>query len=118
MTKQVLRLMWMLVAAIYLDACTTLQPLPSTGGPPWAALHAGDQVRITTRDGQARMFKVTSASPQSVCGAPECIDTKDAVLVEREQVDGARTTLLVMSIVLLVALMALAAAGPPINALP
>lgn len=101
--------------AAQLAACTSLQPLPSTGGPPYQALHAGDEVRIVTRDGKAHEFKVTGAPEGSVCGAGQCIGVSDIASIDRRDIDGGRTALLIVGILLLVVL-GVAAGSPPIGA--
>jgi hypothetical protein len=93
----------------YLGACTTLQPLPESAGPPSAAIHVGDTVRITTRDGQPHELRITSVSPESVCGAAACIDTREVASVERQEIDPLKTTLLVVGVAALVALIVAAA---------
>ena len=71
------RLVVAITLASYLCACTTLRPLPESAGPPAAAVHVGDSVRIVTSDGRRHEFKVSGLSEGSVCGDAGAMDREN-----------------------------------------
>ena len=114
-----------LALCVSLCACTTMRPVPVTGaeGAPVdpksyaSQLQVGDELKVTTRDGESRRIKVTSVSETAVDGttrkgAPISIPTGEIRAIERKQVSAAKTVGLTAGTLAVIALLvALAAAS-------
>lgn len=91
--------------AATLTACVT-RPVPSLGvgaeGAQTIEVRRGDTLRILTRDGRRRSFRVQEADTNALHSARETIQIADLVFVEREQVSGGRAALAGATMVLIV----------------
>jgi len=111
---------WVLM--LTLTGCATMSPI--AGSPTelqqrvaaGELLRPGDQVRITTADGNRHEFRVTSVSGYSIDGKQESILVKDIFAVEKREASIGGTVVLVMVTALAAtALVAVAAVHHPGN---
>lgn len=99
-----LRTALVLALCVSLCACTTMRPLPLTGADGTAVdpksyasqLHAGDKLKIRTRDGESHRIKVTSVSETAVDGTTRkgahiSIPTDQITGIKRKQVSVVKT---------------------------
>lgn len=107
-TAVVVLVSWCLVA------CTTLQSLPVNAGSqqPPPSLAAGDEVTLVLNSGEQVALKVQSADATAVqgkvsaSGADRSVAWADVQRVEQRKADALKSTLLVVAIVLVGAVLA------------
>jgi hypothetical protein len=102
-----------LVLCLNLLACTTLQSLPLNVSPPTAAtlddagVKPGDKLVLGTASQASRALKVTALQTDALVGIDEAsqspvrVPYADIVALQRQQLDGWRTGLVVLGVVLL-----------------
>jgi hypothetical protein len=95
-------------SCLALLACTTLRPLESDPVALQQTLHPGDKVEITTAQGQSLHFKLTGVDARGLHGDGHDVAYADLRSVDREEMAGGRTALLVLGVI---AVGAAAAAG-------
>lgn len=82
-----------------LSACMTLVPLGSNSSQ-WASqLKTGDEVQVTLHDGSQQTFKVSAVETDALTGDGKRIAFADIQQLARNQIDGTRTTLLVIGVI-------------------
>jgi hypothetical protein len=101
---QRLRTALVLALCVSICACTTMRPVPVTGadGAPvepkshTSHVQVGDELKVTTRDGESHRIKVTSVSETAVDGTTRkdahiSIPTDEITAIKRKQVSVAKT---------------------------
>jgi hypothetical protein len=92
-----IRSTWVLLIAITLVGCTSLQAMQGTpaelqqGIATGGTLHAGDRVRITTADGRMHELTVSAVGNDSVAGGGEVLPLTTIVAVEKRIVNRGKT---------------------------
>jgi hypothetical protein len=84
--------------------CTTLKPLGVYAEPQaiLTQIKPGDKVRLTTRDGNVREFKLKESTAQQLVGEDEVVNLSDIKDIERREFSAWKTTFLVVGTVILV----------------
>ena len=103
----------LLAAAVALSmlGCTTIQPLTANGSQLATTLKAGDQVEITTNNGQQLKFKVDTVDANGVQGGGQRVAYNDIQSISRKQMDSQKTLWVVLGVVAAGALAAAAGGG-------
>lgn len=103
----------LLAAAVALSmlGCTTIQPLTANGSQLAATLKPGDQVEITTNNGQQLKFKLDTVDANGVQGGSQRVAYNDIQSISRKQMDRTRTTMVVLGVLAAGALAAAAGGG-------
>ena len=82
-----------------LVACTTLIPLGNNSGQ-WASqLKPGDTVQLTRQDGSQHELTLTAVETDALLAGGQRIAFSDVRQLARKQMDGTRTTLLVVGLI-------------------
>jgi hypothetical protein len=90
---------WLTASSLMLlSACTTLVPLGSNSSQWSSQLKSGDTVQITRQDGSEQELKLTAVEADALIGANQRVAFSDIRQLARKQVDGTRTTLLVVGV--------------------
>jgi hypothetical protein len=86
--------------------CTTLKPLGVSAAPQsiLTQIKPGDNVRLTTRDGKVREFKLKEATAHQLVGEDEEVNLSDITDIERREFSAWKTTFLVVGTVILVSI--------------
>lgn len=80
-------------------ACTSMVPLGNNSSQ-WASqLKAGDTVQVTRQDGSQAELKLTAIDADALIADGQRIAFGDIRQLARKQVDGTRTTLLVVGLI-------------------
>ena len=87
-----MRIAALIVATVYLCACSTLVPLGSSPDAAGYAVESGDRVVLATRDGGMHDFTVTHAGPEEICGKDECVRAADITGAQRQVPKPAHVT--------------------------
>jgi len=94
----------LLIPAVVACGCTTMRVVqrpaaPGTTDPPASAVEtvrAGDQVRVTLRDGRQFRFQVLAVDNTGIVAVDHSrYDTADILRLERKSFSGAKTAILV-----------------------
>jgi hypothetical protein len=96
-----LQLAWRLLPLVFVAACTTVIPVPSSGpGGDLFGIAVGDRVVITTKRRVEHVFDVASVTPESICGEDECVRVSDIEGIGRHEVDALPTAGMVLGQIL------------------
>ena len=82
-----------------MSACTTLQPLSNDAASLQQSLHPGDQVELTTADGQDLRFKLAAVDASGLHGGGHDVAYTDIRSIDRRETSGGRTALLVLGVI-------------------
>jgi hypothetical protein len=106
--KKQLRVMMIVCMCAALAACTSLRTVLDTQAgltsPAQPPLAPNDRLTITTRDGTQTQVTLTKATAEFIEGSqakdaqPRHFDLAEVVKIERREIDGVKTTLLVIAI--------------------
>jgi len=97
--KHWLRTMVMGLLTCLSSACMVLAPLGSDPAQWQAQLKPGDTVQVTLRDGSQKEFKLGAIESDALSGSGQRFAFADISQLARKQMDGTRTTLLVVGLV-------------------
>lgn len=84
-----------LIPIVMLCGCTTMTAAGSQPGEVMRKVEIGNKVRVVTKDGQSRVFKVTQMTSEYIGGKEVQVRYDDIAQVEVKQLDGWRTAFLV-----------------------
>ncbi|MBS0664195.1 MAG: hypothetical protein JSR48_13095 [Verrucomicrobia bacterium] len=103
----------LLSLSLLLAGCTTLRTtsVPSGQAGEKPAIKVGSHIVAHTRDGQAHAFKVTAIEPTAFVGEHEKVSFEAITQLEVKKIEPVGTTILVVSGVALVVIIAAAASG-------
>ena len=98
--------------ALSLSACSTMRPIDLGGRPVTAVLAPGELVRVWMRDGKSIEMTLTAVEPDALLGRDVRLPLKEINRIERQELSGLRTTLLVVAIGVLAFGVVVATSGP------
>ena len=92
-------------------ACTTLEPMSNDAATLQQGLHPGDEVELTTAEGQDLHFKLAAVDASGLHGEGHDVAYTDIRGIDRKNISGGRTALLVLGVVAVGAAAAAAGGG-------
>ena len=92
-------LSFLCIVAIFVAGCSNFRPIEIGSGEPLNQLiHAGDKVRITDVRGSVAEFEVTEIDVDSITGPRRTIPIADIRTIQVKKVDVSGTTLLIVGL--------------------
>jgi len=95
-----------------LSGCQSMRPVDLSGNEPLIAkVRTGDHVRIWMRDGRKLDLQLTAVEPDALVSGEQRVPLKDVERIERRQINWTRTTMLLVGLGLVAAVVAVAVAA-------
>lgn len=102
-----------LCVALPLAGCQTMNPVPLISGePPGARFSPNDSVRVWTHDGRTQDLVLTAVDADALVSGKQRVPFREIDRIERSEVNGMRTALLVVAIGVVVFVIVVLTSGP------